>query len=154
MSSYLEPVPNIPTLAPTNVYQEDEQPIRDQLDKIYTDVANVVNDKKRRDTYLQTEDITNDVWVNNTPVFTKTIAIPAINAGVNTIPHGIITISDLVDIRIVVSDGTTRKILPYASPTVANSASVDVTITDIVITAGASFGANFAGYAIIQYTKV
>lgn len=154
MSSYLGPVPDIPSLAPTNFYAEDQQPIRDQLDKVYTDIANVVNDKKRRDIYLQTEVITNDLWVNNKAVFTKTIAVPAIAAGANNIAHGITTIADLVDIRVVVSDGTTRKILPYASPTAANSASVDVTGTNIVITAGAGFGANFTGYAIIQYTKV
>lgn len=157
MTNYLEPVPSIPTLAPTNVYTEDQQPIRDQLDKIYTDVSNVVNDKKRRDNYLLTEQITNDVWVDGKAVYTKTLRAPAtgnIAAGANNIPHGITTIDSLVDIRVVVSDGTTRKPLPYAHPTAANAAAVDVTATNIVITAGASFGANFNGYAIIQYTKI
>lgn len=158
MSSYLGPIPSIPTLAPTNIYEEDQQPLRDQLDKIYTDVSNVVNDKKRKDTYLLEEDITIDTWVDGKPIFRKTIATGTINQGAtNNISHGISTIDDLVDIRVVVDDGGSppnRKILPYASPTAANAASVDVTNTNVVIITGASFGTAYTGYIYIQYTKI
>jgi hypothetical protein len=154
MSSYLGPVPNIPSLAPTNIYNETTQPLRDQLDNIYTDVANVVNDKKRRDSYLTIETITNDLWTDGNPVFSKTVATGVLAAGgVNLIAHGIVSIADLVDIRVMVSDGTTQKLLPYASSVAASAASVDVTAVNVVITTGAAFGAGFSGYAILQYTK-
>lgn len=160
MGSYIEPIPNIPTLAPTNIYQENTQPMRDQLDKIYTDVANVVNDKARSYRYLTTEDITNDVWVqadpqgNPNPVFTKTVALAApLIAGANVTAHGITDFDTLVNVRAMVTDGTNHRLIPYANPTAANAAGIDVDATNITITVGATFGANYDGYAILQYTK-
>jgi len=154
MTSYLGPVPNIPTLEPVNIYEESQIPLKDQVDEIYTKTAFVVNDKKRRDQYLQQEDITTDTWVDGLPIFTKTVAISAIPVGATTnYPHGIAGLKTLVDIRIMVTNGTTQRLLGYAHPTAANAAAVDVNATNIVITTGASFTANMAGYAIMQYTK-
>jgi hypothetical protein len=161
MSSYTEPVPNIPTLAPVNVYQDDTQPLRDQLDHIYTDVSYVTNDKKRRSQYLLQEDITNDIWVQTpadsqdapNPIYTLTLPTGALAAGANAIPHGIVTIGTLVDIRAVVTNGTTQRPIPYANPTAANSAAIDVDTNNVTITLGAGFGANYTGYIIMEYTK-
>lgn len=160
MGSYVEPIPNIPTLAPTNIYQEDTQPIRDQLDKIYTDVSNVVNDKARAYKYLTTEDITNDLWVDTdpegtpNPVFTKTVALSApLAAGANVTAHGIVDFDKLVNVRAMVTDGSNNRLIPYANPVAANSAAIDVDATNITITVGAGFGANYDGYVILQYTK-
>lgn len=157
MVSYLEPVPNVPSLSPTSIFQDDSQPLLEKLNQSYTDTANVVNDKKRRDTYLTQEDITNDNWVNQKAIFRKTIRIPAtgnLAVGINNVPHGISSLETLVSFRSIVTNGTNQRPLPYASPTAANSASVDVTSTNIVIETGASFGANFNGYAHLEYTKV
>lgn len=157
MSSYLGPVPNIPTLAPTNFYPEDQQPIHDQLAIVYTDIANVVNDKKRSDNYqlnLNFENVTNDVWVDGKPVFKKVLATGTLAAGANVIPHGITTLQTLVDIRVMVSNGTLQRPIPYASPVANAEASVDVNSTQVGINVGAAFGANFSGYIIMEYTKV
>lgn len=160
MTSYIEPIPNVPTLSPTNIYEEDTQPIRDQLDKIYTDTSNVVNDKARREQYLTTEDITADTWVepdpqgNPNPIFRKAIATGVLAAGANTIAHGITDFDKLVNIRVMVTDGTNHRLIPYANPTAANSAAVDVDATNVVITLGAGFGANYQGYILIWYTKL
>lgn len=161
MSSYIEPVPNIPTLAPVNVYQDDTQPLRDQLDHIYTDVSYVTNDKKRRSQYLLQEDITNDIWVQSpadsqnapNPIFTLTLPTGVLSAGANVIPHGIVTIATLVNIRAMVTNGTNQRLIPYANPTAANSAAIDVDATNVTITLGAGFGANYEGYIIMDYTK-
>ena len=169
MTSYVEPIPNLPTLAPTNIYTEDTQPIRDQLDKIYTDVSNVVNDKSRANRYLDIEDITNDVWTDPdpqadpNPIFTKTISTSKITApvagvltagAINTLPHGIIDFDYLVNARVCVSDGTTGRVIPFSSPTAAKSASVEVNSTNIFIEIGAAFGAGYSGSAILEYTKL
>lgn len=155
MTSYTS-VPIIPTLAPTTIYDDEQQPLKDQLDRIYTDTANTVNDKKRRDAYYTTEEITNDVWVDNKAIYTKTLRFPDagnIAAGANVGTHGITGLAFVVDVRVVTSDGTTRKILPFADPVAGNAASVNVTATQVVVTAGATFGANQNGYAILYYTK-
>lgn len=154
MTSYTS-IPNIPTLSPVNIYANDQRPITDQINDIYTDISNIVNDKKRSDPYFQIEDITTDVWVDGKAVFRKTIPTGTLSTGAtNTIAHGIITIDTLVDLRVEVSNGTNRRILPYASPTAANSASVDVGTTNVVIVTGSGFGANYSGYIIMQYTKI
>lgn len=157
MTSYTS-IPALPTLSPTNFYSEDQQPIRDQLDNVYTDIANVTNDKARRYNYqimLDNENITNDLWVDGDTIFNKVIATGTITAGAtNNIPHGIDTIDILVNIRVMVTDGTTQRLLGYANPTAANSAAVDVDATDVIITTGAGFGAGFEGYVYMEYTKI
>lgn len=154
MSSYTS-IPDIPTLSPVNIYAEDTRPLTDQINDIYINISSIVNDKKRRDTYLLQEDITTDVWVDGKPVFRKTIATGVLTQGAtNNIAHGISTIETLVDIRVMVTDGTTQKLLPYASPTAANSASVDVNATNVVIVTGATFGVNFSGFIYLNYTKI
>lgn len=146
--------PMIPTLSPVNIYAEDTRPMKDQINDIYIAVSSVVNDKKRRDTYLQIEDITTDVWVDGKVVFRKVIPTGTLAAGAtNTIPHGITTIETLVDIRVMVTNGTNQRFLGYATPTAANAASVDVNTTNVVIVTGAGFGAGFSGYICMQYTK-
>lgn len=158
MSSYLGPTPAIPTLSPTQIYADDTQPLRDQIDYIYTDVAFVVNDKARAFQYLQTEDITNDDWTTTTqdtpvPIYTKTLATGSLVAGVNTIAHGITGFGTLVNIRVMVTNGTNQRLLGYSSPTIGDCASVDVNATNAVITLGASFGLGYTGWIIMQYTK-
>lgn len=160
MSDYLEPVPNIPTLGPVNIFPQDQYRLEDQVDWIYTDIAYCVNDKKRSDQYLLFEDITNDNWVvtdpsiqDPQPIFRKTFATGVLAAGANTIAHGITNFTTLVDHRISVTDGTTSRMLGYANPTAANSAAVDVDATNVTITLGAGFGANYSGYITLYYTK-
>ncbi len=159
--NYIEPVPNVPSLSPVNIYEEEIQPLNVQVDKVYTDTANVVNDKARREQYLLQEDITADTWPNENQneiplqVFRKTLETGVLTAGIaNIIPHGIVTIDRLIDIRVMVTNGTTRRFIPYASPILANNASVDVTSTNVTITLGATFGAGYSGYIIMQYTKL
>ena len=148
-------IPNIPTLSPVNIYAEDQRPLIEQINDIYTDISYVVNNKKRRDTYLQVEDISNDLWVDNKAIFRKTIATGILAAGAtNSIAHGIVTLDRLIDIRVMVTNGTNQRTLPYANPTASSSAAVDVDITNVVITTGATFGANYQGFIIMEYTKV
>lgn len=160
MSSYLEPVPNVPSLSPVNIYENQIQPLEEQVDKVYTDTANVVNDKARREQYLLQEDITADTWPNDNQneiplqIFRKTLETGALTAGAtNNIAHGISSLNKLIDIRVMVTNGTNQRVLPYASPTLANNASVDVDTTNVVIVLGATFGAGYSGYIVMQYTK-
>ena len=155
MSSYLGPVPNIPSLPDVNIYADDQMPLRDQIDSIYTNIAFIVNDKKRRDQYLQIEDITTDTWVNGEPIFRKVIPTGVLIQGAtNNVPHGITTIESLVNIFVVVTNGSNQRMLGYASPTIANCASVDVNATNVVIVTGATFGVGYSGYIYMFYTKV
>lgn len=158
MTSYLGPVPAIPTLSPTNIYPEDVQPLEVQIDQVYTDIAFVVNDKARANQYLLQEDITNDDWVTSTanspiPIYTITLPTGALVNGINNIPHGILGFDTLVDIRVMVSNGTNQRMIPYSSPTAINSASIDVDNTNVILTLGVGFGAGYSGWIIMQYTR-
>lgn len=159
MSSYLEPVPAIPSLPPLNIFDDDTQPMEEQLDSMYTMTADVVNDKARAELYLLQEDITNDTWVSSTPedisdpIFRNVIATGVLAAGANVIAHGITNFDTLVNIRVMVTNGSNQRLIPYANPTAANSAAVDVDATNVTITLGAGFGANYEGYIIMQYTR-
>lgn len=156
MSSYLASTPNIPSLSPTTFYPNDQQPLQDQLNNAWTDVSNIVNDKARRYNYLETEQVTNDTWVDGKAIYLNVVDIPssALAAGVNNVAHNIATIDTLVDVRVMVTDGSNQRLLGYANPTAANSAAVDVDATNIILTVGAGFGAGYSGKAILLYTKV
>lgn len=145
--------PNIPTLSPVDLFTDDEEPLRDKLNKVYTDIVNICNDKKRKEQYLQQEDITIDTYADGKAVFRQTYPVPALVAGPNTINHNV-TIDSLVDIWGSVSDGTTRVPLPFVSPVAANQVGVSVTATQIVLNVGGGFGANFVGFITMYYTKV
>lgn len=160
MSDYLEPVPNIPTLGPVNIFPEDQYRLEDQIDWIYTDIAYCTNDKARSEQYLLFQDITNNNWVvtdpstqDAQPIFRKTFATGVLAAGANVIAHGIADFVTLVNHEITVTDGTTSRMLGYPSPVAANAASVDVDATNVTITLGAGFGAGYSGYCTVRYTR-
>jgi len=160
MSNYLEPVPNIPTLSPVNIFPDDQYKVEDQLDWIYDNIAYCVNDKARSEQYLMFEDITNDNWVvtdpstqDAQPIFRKTFATGTLAAGANVIAHGIVNFTTLVNHTISVSNGTNQRMLGYANPTAANAAAVDVDATNVTITLGAGFGAGYSGYCTLYYTR-
>lgn len=154
MTSYLGPVPNIPTLSPVRIYADDQYELKDQLDDMHIDIAFIVNDKKRRDQYLQTEDVTTDTYVNGEVIFRKVIPTGVLNQGAtNNIAHGITGLVTLVNIFVNVSNGTNQRMLGYASPNVTDMAAVDVNGTNVVILTGATFGANYSGQIYIFYTK-
>lgn len=154
MTSYTSQ-PNIPTLTPVDNFTDDEQPLRDKLNKIYTDIANIVNDKKRKDQYLQQEDITADVWVNGKAIFRQTFPTGTLAAtNTNPITTNIKTIDTLVLAYGSITNGTTQKTLPYSNPDATQNIAVDVTSTQILLTTGAGMPANYSGYITIFYTKV
>jgi len=147
--------PLIPMLSPVTIYKESQRPLTDQVNDLYINISDIVNDKKRADKYLKEEVITNDVWVDGKAVFRLTIPTGVLAAGAtNTIPHGIVTIDTLVNDRVMVSNGTNQRKLGYSSSVAANAASVDVNATNVVIVTGAGFGANYEGYVILEYTKL
>ena len=156
MSSYLQSVPDIPSLAPTTFYEEDIQPLRDQIQLIYPQIADIVNDKKRRDSYLQQEVVTADLWQDGKSIYTKTVSLGTLTQGAtNTIAHGITTIDWLVNVIVSARNATpSRRVIGYSSPTIANTASIDVNNTNIVIVTGATFGAGFVAWATLYYTKI
>lgn len=145
--------PNIPTLSPVDIFTNDEEPFRDKMNKVYTDIVNITTDKKRKEQYLQQEDITIDSYADGKAIFRQTYPVPALVAGPNNINHGI-TIDSLVDIWGSVSNGTTRVPLPFVDPVAVNQIGVSVTATQIVLNVGAGFGAGFTGFITMYYTKV
>ena len=145
----------IPMLSPVTIYKEGQRPLTDQVNDLYISISDIVNDKKRADRYLQEEVITNDVWVDDKAVFRLTVPTGALTAGATkNIPHGITTIETLVNVRVMVTNGTNQRLIGYANPVAANSGAVDVDATNVVITLGAGFGASYSGYAILEYTKL
>lgn len=156
MSSYIQSVPDIPSLEPTQFYKDDTQPLQEQLEIVYQRISDIVNDKKRRDQYLQQEIVTNDLWQDGKSIYCKTIHLGVLTQGAtNTIAHGISTIDWLVDAVVSAKDATpNRRMIGYASATGANEASLDVGDTNIVIVTGATFGVGFDAWATLYYTKI
>ena len=151
--SYLTPVQAVPTLPPTIIYEEAQYPLKNQLQDLYTQIADVVNLKASNEIHQLNQLPTNDFWVDGRTIFTKTIATGTLAQGAtNTIAHGITGFMTLVKHEIAVTNGTNQRMLPYANPTAADSAAVDVNATNVVITTGASFGAGYSGFITLFYT--
>lgn len=154
MTSYTSQ-PNIPTLSPVDIFTDDEEPFRDKMNKVYTDIVNISNDKKRKEQYLQQEDITIDTWVNGKAIFRQTFPTGTLSASSNnSIATGISSIDDIVVMWGEVKNGSTSLFLPYVDPT-DNTKSIGLSRSSnsINIKTGAGMPASFSGYITIYYTK-
>jgi hypothetical protein len=100
------------------------------------------------------------VWVNNTYVYTKTIALPAwTGAGtVNTIPLGIVGNFSIIDWTCWISNGilstSTTLLLPNVDVAVAaNEISIVRNGTNVILTSGGTDYSAYTGYLTVYYIK-
>ena len=142
------------------VAEDQKEQFQYQLQREHIVVANAINTTVDDLSYFTKERQTSIVWVNNTYVYTKTIATSSWTAGgtVNTIPLGITGNFTVIDIQCCISNGSLSSsntlLLPNLDVTTpANSVSITRTGTNIVLTSGGTDYSAYSGYVTVFYIK-
>lgn len=140
--------------------EDQKEQFQYQLQSQHILVANALNTTIDDLSYWTRERQTSFVWVNNKPVWTKTLATQAWTAGgtLNTIPLGITGNFTVVNIICCISDGTLSSSntlpLPYIDTAVpANDISMVRVGTNIVLTSGGTNRSAFSGYVTVYFIK-
>lgn len=129
-----------------------------QLQKQYDQISNAVNTTVDDISYWLKERPTGLTWKDGTQIFTQTYT-GTLGAGANTIPHGIVGLSTLIEANGTTQDAVTMAIsgipLPYIDPTtLANGIGLLVTPTNIVITLANGTWVGYIYNVNLKYTKV
>lgn len=140
--------------------EDQKEQFQYQLQTQHIQVANSVNATIDDESFFTRERMTSFTWVNNKPIWTKTIATPAWTAvgTVNTIPLGIAGDFTVVDIVCCISDGALSSsntlLMPHVDPAgFANSVSIVRNGTNIILTSGGFDRSAYSGYVTVYYVK-
>ncbi len=140
--------------------EDQKEQFQYQLQSQHILVANALNTTIDDLSYWTRERQTSFLWVNNKPVWTKTLATVAWTGGgtVNTIPLGITGNFTVVNMVCCISDGTlsssTTLLLPHLDTAVAaNSVSIVRNGTNVVLTSGGTNRSAFSGYVTVYFIK-
>jgi hypothetical protein len=127
-----------------------------QLQSMHLNTSNAINTTIDDLSFWTRERPTAFTWVDNKPIYTKTIVTQNWTAGgtVNTIPTGIIGSFYLINMVCVISNGTISLLMPNLDVAVAaNNISIVRNGTDIILTSGGTNYSTYSGYVTIYYTK-
>lgn len=129
-----------------------------QLQQQHIVVANSVNATIDDESYFTRERQTSFTWLDNKPIWTKTISGTIVGTAVTPYPHGITGIDTVVALT-----GSAQRQkpltniavpLPYLDPTtLANSVGLDMDTTKIYLDAPNNAKNNFLFSVTIYYTK-
>ena len=139
--------------------EDQKEQFQYQLQNQHIQVANSVNATIDDESFFTRERMTSFTWVNNKPIWTKTIATSAWAAGlVNTIPLGITGNFTVINMVCCISDGalstSTTLLLPNVDTAVAaNEISIIRTGTNIILTSGGTNRSAFSGYVTVYFIK-
>lgn len=139
--------------------EDEKEQFLFQMQREHIVVANSINSTIDDLTFFTRERITSFLWVNNQPIWTKTIATSAWAAGtVNTIPLGITGDFTVIDMVCCISDGTLSSsntlLLPHLDVAVAaNSVSIVRNGTNIILTSGGTNRSAYSGYVTVYFIK-
>lgn len=111
-----------------------------------------------QDIYSTDEVKTNKIWIDNKPIYRKSIYINAFpNVAEKNVAHGITNISQILDIYGYATDGSRTFPLPFISVNITTgsaSGSIYITANSTNVTLGtASNRSAFSGYVTLEYTK-
>lgn len=136
--------------------QSDLQSLTVEIDKAYIDIAQRVNDRMIGLFAVNVPSVTGERWFlqgSNARQQSLRQVYPITGAG--SYPHGInfTSITAIVKIYGTIFDGTNYYPLPYVDVTnVTNQVSVQITPTNIVVTAGAGSPPSIvSGYVILEW---
>ena len=144
----------VPFLRQQRLFPQDSQALSVEIDRMYTDVANAVNNRSLA-VYTSNQSTQNgDSWYLNGLRYAGFRQFYQFSAAGN-IPHNI-NVSNIfafVNIYGTFTDGTVWYPLPYVNVVAANNqVSVTVTATNIVITAGAGSPPSIvSGYCVLEW---
>lgn len=140
--------------------EDQKEQFQYQLQQQHIQVANSVNATIDDESFFTRERQTSFTWVNNKPIWTKTLATSAWAGGgiTNTIALGITGDFTVIDMVCCISDGSLSSsntlLLPHIDVTVAaNEVSIVRNGTNIVLTSGGTNRSTYSGYVTVYYIK-
>ncbi len=140
--------------------EDQQEQFQFQLQQQHILVANTVNSTIDDESFFTRERMTSFTWVNNKPIWTKTIATSTWAGGgtTNTTPLGITGDFTVIDIVCCISNGalstSTTLLLPHIDVAVAaNQISIVRSGTNIVLTSGGTNRSAYSGYVTVYFIK-
>ena len=107
--------------------------------------------------YSTEEQDTGLKWVDDKPVYQKTIALGALPEANQELgyDHGITDLETLIDMRISAISSTTKVMLPVTEPTGSQYTSFEhVDATKVYVKTGSALNlSSYTGYCTVKYTK-
>ncbi len=139
--------------------EDQRQQFQFQLQQQHILVANALNATIDDESYFLRERMTAFTWINNKPIWTKTLPTVAwVGGTVNTIPLGITGNFTVIDMQCCLSDGdlssSSTLLLPNLDvTTAANEISIIRVGTDIILTSGGTNRSAFSGFVTVYFIK-
>lgn len=140
--------------------EDQKEQFQYQLQKQHLLVSNSVNSTIEDESFFTHERETSFVWVNNTKIWTKTLATVAWTAvgTVNTIPLGITGNFTVINMVCCISNGalstSTTLLLPNINiAAAANNVSIIRNGTNIILTSGGTDYSAYSGYVTVYFVK-
>lgn len=140
--------------------EDQKEQFQYQLQSQHILVANALNATIDDESFFTRERQTSFTWVNNKPIWTKTLPTSAWGGGgiTNTIPLGISGNFSIINMVCCISDGTLSSsntlLLPNIDVAVAaNEISIVRNGTNIVLTSGGTNRSAYSGYVTVYYIK-
>lgn len=139
--------------------EDQKEQFQYQLQTQHIQVSNAVNATIDDESFWTRERQTSFTWVNNKPIYTKSLPTSTWAGGtVNTIPLGILGNFTIIDMRCCLSDGTlstnTTLLLPNLDTVLTvNQISIIRSGTNIILTSGGTNRSAFSGYVTVYYIK-
>jgi hypothetical protein len=139
--------------------EDQKEQFQYQLQTQHIQVANSVNATIDDLSYWSRERMTSETWVDNRPIWRKTVSgTIAVAPGDNAVNHGITGIRQVVNLYGTAQDATPMSAfgfpLCYVDPaTPANGIGLFSTPTQVVVRTGSAAWANYIFYVTIFYTK-
>lgn len=139
--------------------EDQKEQFQYQLQQQHILVSNALNATVDDMSFWTRERQTGYNWVDNKPVYTKTLATVAWTAGgtQNVIPLGITGNFTVVNMVCCISDGTLSSsntlLMPHLDTVVANQVSIVRNGTNVVLSSGGTNRSGFSGYLTVYYIK-
>lgn len=137
--------------------QNREDQFQKQLQQEHITVANAINTTIDDLSFFTTERVTGFLWVNNAPIYTKTIQGVIVGTADTAYPTGITGLVTLVSIEGTAQDTSPMGVgipLPYVDPgTLANGVGIYMSGTDLHVKAGNNTRNNYSFSVTLRYTK-
>ena len=140
--------------------EDEKEQFQFQLQSQHIQVANSVNATIDDESFFLRERQTSFTWVNDKPIWTKTLATTAwVTAGtVNIIPLGISGNFTVIDMVCCISDGALSSsntlMLPHVDVTLAaNEISIVRNGTLVVLSSGGTDRSAYSGYVTVYFIK-
>lgn len=139
--------------------EDQREQFQYQLMNQHIQVANSVNATIDDDSFFVRERQTSFTWLDNRPIYTKTVTGTLTNApGTNSVPHGITGLRTLVSLSGTAQNATPMTALGFPLPyndvnITANGIGLFIDTANVVVTAGNSAWLNYTFHVTIEYTK-